>query len=98
MIKWRSEVLNLAVPNDGGITMEEKKKIENIENLDPEDLKDVNGGAILFDAYVAVKGVRKGKDKTNHAAGDDSGKKKGSAGDDGVDQIVKRLNRFAGRK
>jgi hypothetical protein len=78
--------------------MEEKKKIENIENLDPEDLKDVNGGAILFDAYVAVKGVRKGKDKTNHAAGDDSGKKKGSAGDDGVDQIVKRLNRFAGRK
>ena len=53
--------------------MEEKKKIENIENLDPEDLKDVNGGAILFDAYVAVKGVRKGKDKTNHAAGDDPG-------------------------
>lgn len=78
--------------------MEEKKKIENIENLDPEDLKDVNGGAILFDAYVAVKGVRKGKDKTNHAAGDDPGKKKESAGDDGVDQIVKRLNRFAGRK
>ena len=59
--------------------MEEKKKIENIENLDPEDLKDVNGGAILFDADVAVNGVRKGKDKTNHAAGDDPGKKKESA-------------------
>lgn len=84
--------------------MEEKKKLENIENLDAEDLKDVTGGAILFDAYVAVKGIHKGKDKTNNAAGDEPGKKKGSAAgaagkeDDGADQIMKRLNRFAGRK
>lgn len=84
--------------------MEEDKKLEKKENLSEEDLDEVTGGAILFDAYVAVKGIHRGKDKEKNTDGDKLEEKNGGAAGTGggltgeADEIKRRLNRFAGRK
>ncbi len=87
--------------------MGEKKIPENAENLSAEELDQVTGGALWYDALEAIKSVRKGQEKIKDMAtdaGDELAEKNGMIGSTlgnlshGADQVRKRLGEIARHK
>ena len=83
--------------------MEEKRKMENSEMLDPEDLEQVSGGAVLSDTLRVIKNIRKVRDTVKNTVDnpEKAGETTGAAMDGaahGVDQVMARVNSFAGHK
>lgn len=83
--------------------MEEKRKMENSEMLDPEDLEQVSGGAVLSDTLRVIKNIRKVRDTVKNTVEnpEKAGETTGAALDGaahGVDHVMARVNSFAGHK
>jgi hypothetical protein len=83
--------------------MEEKRKLENAERIDPEDLEQVSGGAVLSDTIRVIDNIRKVKETVKSTAAE-AEKGAGTAGEAldgtarGIDQVMDRMHSFAGRK
>lgn len=83
--------------------MEDHKKQEKPENLNAEDLEQVTGGALWYDALEATRSARKRKEKAQNVSADsndDSAEKKGiisgaiSGLSHGAGKVKERLDIF----